>query len=115
MRRLLLAGKRETIVPRWSLADGESFQIDIPGKCVWPLWVELSPSAFGFPAATACIADRATTYWRLPPMRGLEFLDGTFYVQVVDDAGRELGGYSFRRNAKGSDAAFGPGLELRRQ
>jgi N-acetylglucosaminyl-diphospho-decaprenol L-rhamnosyltransferase len=114
MRRLLLANKRETIVPHWLLAGGESFQIDIPGDCVWPLWVELSPSAFGFPAATTCIADQATTYWRLPAMRGLEFLCGTFYVQVVDDIGRELGGYSFRRNAKGSKTDFGPGLELRK-
>lgn len=115
MRRLLLAGKRETIVPRWLPADGESFRIDLSGECVWPLWVELSPSAYGFPAATAWIAGQATKYWRLPPMRGLEFLYGTFYVQVVDDIGREFGSYRFRRNAGRSDAAFGPDLELRNQ
>jgi hypothetical protein len=109
MRRLLLAGKRTPIVPQWPPTDGEAFRIDIPAKAVWRLWIELSPSPFGFPAAATCIVDPALRSWTFPPMRGLQFLDGTLYVQIVDDSGDELGRYSFLRNA--AAPTFGPGLE----
>jgi len=32
-------------------------------------------------------------------MRGLPFLTGTLYLQVVDDAGNELGRYCFERRS----------------
>jgi GT2 family glycosyltransferase len=102
MRRLFLACRRESVIPDWQAfaADGtDAIRVDISGECVWPLWVELTPSPFGFPAATTCITDPKSGWWPLPPMRGLEFLDGTFYLQVVDDIGRELCRYRFQRNA----------------
>ncbi|MGH9423244.1 MAG: glycosyltransferase family 2 protein, partial [Thermoanaerobaculia bacterium] len=115
MRRLLLAGQRESIAPRWLLADGEAFAIDVPANTVWPLWIELSPSPFGFPAAVTCIVDPTTRSWSFPPMRGLEFPGGTLYAQLVDDSGQELGGCAFHRNVARPAAAFGPALKLCRR
>ena len=102
MRRLLRAGRGERVVPDWEAfaADGNgAIRIDVDDEWVWPLWVELTPSPSGFPAATTCIPEPKPESWSLPPMRGLEFLDGVLYLQVVDDIGRELCGYSFRRHA----------------
>jgi GT2 family glycosyltransferase len=112
MRQLLLADEHKTVVPCWPAADGHTVRVDVPDECVWPLWVELAPSPFGFPAATTCINDPTVRSWPFPAMSGLESLDGTFYAQIVDDAGREIGGYSFRRNTKRPITSFGPGLEL---
>jgi cellulose synthase/poly-beta-1,6-N-acetylglucosamine synthase-like glycosyltransferase len=95
MRRLLLACTRESVIPDWPFAD--AIRLDLSEKCVWPLWIELTPSPSGFPAATACITNPKSEWWQLPPMRGLEFLKGTFYLQVVDDVGQELCRYSFQR------------------
>lgn len=102
MRRLSLACRRESVIPDWQAfaADGTgAIRVDTAEECVWPLWVELTPSPFGFPAATTCIADPKTEWWSLPPMRGLEFHDGTLHVQFVDDIGRELCRYSLQHMA----------------
>ncbi len=102
MKRLLIACNGESVVPHWQTfaADGAgAIRIDASEEWSWPLWAEVTPSPFGFPAATMCIDEPKSEWWSLPPMRGLEFLDGTFYLQIVDDTGRELCGYSFLRNA----------------
>lgn len=93
------AGK-STLVRTVTLAGNgiAEIPVDIGGESVWPLWVELTPSPFGFPAATTCVSNPKPG-WSLPAMRGLEFLEGTFYLQFVDDTGRELGRYRFHRTA----------------
>jgi len=87
MRRLIRLAGRPAAVPEWQPLDGG---IDIPADAAWPVWIELTPSPFGYPAAAARITDRV---WKFPELRGLPFLTGPLYVNVVDDAGRELGGY----------------------
>ncbi len=99
MRRLSLAAKRERVAMDWpDLAtdrDG-AIGLDISAYDARPLWIELTPSPLGFPAATTRISDPRTELWHLPPLRGLEFLE-TFYLQLVDDAGRELCGCRVQR------------------
>jgi hypothetical protein len=100
MQRLSLASKRASVVPDWPTLAADSsraIRLAIPEGCVWPLWIELTPSALGFPAATTCISNPKTKEWPLPPLRGLEFLE-SFYLQLVDDAGNELCRYRVQRN-----------------
>ena len=107
MQRLSLAGRRESVVPDWQAVAADStgaIRLEIAEECAWPLWVELTPSPLGFPAATTRISDPQTECWPLPPLRGLEFLDGTVYLQLVDDAGRELCSYGVQRNAASPSA-----------
>jgi len=99
MRRLAHAAKREQVVPDWQELAADptgAVRLALSRKCNWPLWIELTPSPLGFPAATTRIADPSDELWQLPPLSGLEFLE-TFYLQVVDEAGRELGGYRVER------------------
>src|SRR5437867_286824 len=95
VRRLLLVCKRATVIPDWQPCV-DVIRLDRFEECVWPLWIEMTPSPSGFPAAATCITDPKSEWWRLPPMRGLEFLNGTFYLQIVDDVGQELGRYSYQ-------------------
>lgn len=101
MRRLFQIASRPAVIPEWKSlpveADGTTVEIDLPEGSSPPLWIELTPSPFGYPAAATRITDSKARRWRLPAMRGLPFLTGTFYLEVVDDAGRELGRYSFER------------------
>lgn len=83
-RLLLLAGGGESVVPEWSGS------LDIAAETVRPFWIEVSPSPLGFPAAAAYMTDAAPS----PSMRGLEFLHGPLYFQIVDDEGRELSRYT---------------------
>jgi len=112
MRRLYQLGSRPPAIPEWkTLAaddDDGRVEIEIPVTSEGPVWIELSPSPFGYPAATTRITDPATKQWRLPRMTGLPFLTGTFYLQVLDDAGRELGSYSFEHR---SAVAPGPSCD----
>lgn len=108
MRRLFRVGSRSPVIPDWSPlavdADGTTTEIDIPATAVWPVWIEFTPSPFGYPAAATRITDKSTRTWRLPKLRGLPFLTGTFYLQVVDDAGRELRAYRFERRSALAEA-----------
>lgn len=88
MRRLLLASGRAGVAPAWSSAD-ES-RPDVAPEAVGPLWLEISPSPLGFPAAASRMTAHPDGDWPLPRMRGLEHVGGTFYLQIVDDEGREL-------------------------
>ncbi|HXH38964.1 MAG TPA: glycosyltransferase family 2 protein [Thermoanaerobaculia bacterium] len=104
VRRLFRLGNRTPAIPAWEPLpvneDGATVEIQIPETSAWPVWIELTPSPLGYPAAATRITDASTRRWTLPALAGLPFLTGTLYLQVVDDAGRELGGYAFdRRNA----------------
>ena len=108
MRRLGALASRPPALPEWQAlaieADGATVEVPIPRTSAWPVWIELTPSPFGYPAAATRITDPATTRWRLPVMRGLPFLTGTFYLQIVDDAGNELGSYCFERRSAPEEA-----------
>jgi hypothetical protein len=56
----------------------------------FPLWIEISPNATGFPAAAERLIAPPSGLWHLP-VEIVERLAGTeLAVQVVDAAGREL-------------------------
>jgi N-acetylglucosaminyl-diphospho-decaprenol L-rhamnosyltransferase len=93
MRRLLVTSARKSVVPAWPELTGDTLVRPDDENAMWPLWLEVSPSPFGFPAATTRITDRARTEWPLPRMRGLEAMDAVLYMQLVDDDGRELARY----------------------
>jgi Predicted glycosyltransferases len=107
MRRLFRVGSRQSVIPEWQPlsvnSDGATVEIDIPPASAWPVWIEFTPSPLGYPAASARIADPSTRKWQLPAMSGLPFLTGTYYLQVVDDAARELGSYCFQRSSVGAE------------
>ncbi len=86
MRRLLWVSGRDAVVPAWS----DDLRLDIPAR---PLWLEVSPSPLGFPAAAARVNG---TLPRMP-----EHVRGNLYLQLVDDDGRELSRcvYGVRRQA----------------
>jgi hypothetical protein len=99
MQRLSLSSKCPSVIPdRQTLAADSNgvIRLPIPKECVWPLWIELTPSHLGFPAATTRISVAATERWQLPPLSGLEFLE-MFYLQLVDDIGQELCSYHVQR------------------
>ncbi len=112
MRRLMLLSARQSALPAWSPLTAEG-ACRIPlvraQDCAWPLWVELTPSPLGFPAAAARILDPETRSWTVPPMRGLHSLEGTLYLQIVDDSGRELSGYALEWKC-GSEPAIAPNV-----
>ncbi len=74
MRRLLLACSRESVIPEWSANAPFAF----PPDAARPLRLEVSPSPLGFPAAEASLGAK------------LPSVNIPLYVQIVDDAGREL-------------------------
>lgn len=86
IRRLALLAARERALPKWppiAAAD----RVDLPSDCRWPLWVELTPSPWGFPAAATLIPDPSMQRW---PQTRLEFPGVPLYATWVDDCGREL-------------------------
>ncbi|HEV2720614.1 MAG TPA: hypothetical protein VG323_11395, partial [Thermoanaerobaculia bacterium] len=95
MRRLFRVGSRQRVVPEWTPLNGNGIAVPRKG----PLWIELTPSPFGFPAAAARV-DGVDGQWPLPRLRGLPFLTGTLYVQIVDDGGDELARYAFVRETE---------------
>ncbi len=103
MRRLFKVGSRPTVIPDWKPLDVDddaaTVEIDLPATSSWPLWIEMTPSPLGYPAATTRITDSSTKRWRPPRLTGLPFLPGRFYLQVVDDEGKELGRYCFERRS----------------
>lgn len=96
MRRLFLLGSRPAAVPSWPQQDTLD-EIELPDGGQRPLWIEFTPSPFGYPAAAARIDDPSIRRWRFPALRGLPFMIGTFFLQIVDDAGRELRSCRFER------------------
>jgi N-acetylglucosaminyl-diphospho-decaprenol L-rhamnosyltransferase len=88
MSRLLLAASADRVVPDWSPAREVI-------ETTSPVWLELSPSPLGFPAATMRLEPGAR--WSAPP-----FVTGNLYVQLVDDDGRELARYVTTSGSAGS-------------
>ncbi len=70
----------------------------------WPLWIELSPSPLGFPAAAMRINKETHTSagpsWRLSNEIWEHLAPGTYYLQITDRLGRTLRRYSFERPAE---------------
>jgi GT2 family glycosyltransferase len=60
------------------------------------LWVEISPTRTGFPAAAAIAADDR---WQMPADVWSRLAPGTYGLRVVDDAGRERLTVSFERTS----------------
>jgi GT2 family glycosyltransferase len=64
------------------------------------LWIEISPSPSGIPAAACVVSDPASPRWQLPDDVWRHLAPGRYLLQVVDDAGRELGRSAFVRPAR---------------
>jgi GT2 family glycosyltransferase len=56
----------------------------------FPLWIEVSPNATGFPAAAEHLEVPPAGGWRLPAEVVERLPPGDLVIQVVDEAGREL-------------------------
>ena len=65
-----------------------------------PLWLEISPNPSAIPAAACVVRDSAPQRWQLPEDVWQHLAPGPYLLQVVDDAGRELGGYRFARSTR---------------
>lgn len=76
MRRLAGLASRPAVTPRWD--DGSDLRLSES------LWLEVSPSPAGFPAAAARL-EAGTDVAAI--LRHLDFVDGNLYLQLVDDAG----------------------------
>lgn len=66
------------------------------------LWIEVSPSAWGFPAAAERI-ERPGGLWRLPEEIATRLPAGEWSVLVSDDAGRELGRWALAPSLSGAE------------
>ncbi len=64
------------------------------------LWVEISPSPSGIPAAACIVHDPASPRWQLPDDVWRHLASGQYLLQVVDGGGRELGRYIFHRSPR---------------
>jgi GT2 family glycosyltransferase len=61
-----------------------------------PAWVEVSPSAAGYPAAGERL-EAGSAGWELPAEVWEDLAPGRYRVTLVDEAGREGAAWSFRR------------------
>lgn len=104
LARLVEGKGRDRAIEREVLEDSadrqaESDQVpelefEVPSFAKRPLWVEVSPSPHGLPAATERIEPRpgneAHFTWSLPAEIWHRLDPGCYRVQLVDDAGTEL-------------------------
>ena len=63
--------------------------LDLPQAARYPLWVEVSPTPLGFPAAAERIGGPITD-WRLPEEIAKRIAGEPWFVQVADRDGREI-------------------------
>jgi GT2 family glycosyltransferase len=109
MQRLLALPPSESATPQWNTieqAESGGLMIELPDDAGRPLWVEVTPSPYGFPAAAARINDSTSKYWRLPLVRGFDTSDRPLYIQIVSDNGLELRGFRvYSRGAQSEDDA----------
>jgi N-acetylglucosaminyl-diphospho-decaprenol L-rhamnosyltransferase len=63
--------------------------LDLSGLS-FPLWIEVSPNATGFPAAAERLEAPPAGGWRLPDEVVERLPPGDLVIQAVDEAGREL-------------------------
>ena len=62
------------------------------------LWIEISPNPSAIPAASCIVGTPSAARWHLPEDVWRHLAPGQYRLQVVDDAGRELGCYAFGRS-----------------
>jgi GT2 family glycosyltransferase len=79
-----------------------------PRPAPGPLWVEVSPSRLGFPAAAAIVAGDPPGTWRFPAAAWEYLTPGAYRLQTVDAAGRELARYAFHRLSGPEGAGAAP-------
>jgi GT2 family glycosyltransferase len=61
------------------------------------LWIEVSPTPSGIPAAACVLSDPEPARWQLPEDVWRHLAPGYYVLQAVDGCGRELACYGFRR------------------
>lgn len=78
--------------PKPEPAPGEALTLgdesSVPGL---PVWVEISPNASGYPAASERIAEPGAGGWSPPPRVREALLEGQWTLRLVSDRGREGG------------------------
>jgi N-acetylglucosaminyl-diphospho-decaprenol L-rhamnosyltransferase len=93
-RRLAGRGQSATAAPRLPpdvpAVDLRALRERAQGR----LWLEVSPTRTGFPAAATIASDLT---WRMPAEIWSHLAPGTYGLRAVDDAGRELRAWSFER------------------
>jgi N-acetylglucosaminyl-diphospho-decaprenol L-rhamnosyltransferase len=62
-----------------------------------PLWIELSQAPQGYPAAASIVHDPVPKTWRFPENTWSRLTPDEYSLLMVDNAGRELAGFSFIR------------------
>jgi len=88
----LLAGLGRRLPPApasGSLMPAPEAGVDLAGL-PFPLWIEVSPNATGYPAAAERLERPPAAGWRLPDEVEERLPPGELLIQAVDDAGREL-------------------------
>lgn len=90
-RRLSALARRPGVVPQWTAMPASSIPLP-PESSALPFWIELTVSPFGFPAAAMRHTNPCADRWHLPSF--VKTLGPKIYVQIVDETGLELCGYS---------------------
>ena len=72
------------------------------------LWMEISPTPSGIPAAASQPGESAPSRWQLPDDVWCRLAPGTYLVQAVDGCGRELARFAFRRGADSRGPSLSP-------
>lgn len=78
-----------------SREEAPSVGLDLSGF-PFPLWIELSPNPTGFPAAAERLTAPVPGGWHLPAEVVERIAGSEWFVQIVDDDGRELARYLMR-------------------
>lgn len=63
----------------------------------WPLWVEISPLARGFPAAATIVEEPSAAVFRFPGEIWRQLPPGRYFLTVCSKMARELARFSFDR------------------
>lgn len=93
MQRLTLVSSERRVLPAWDAAQSVQLPTDFMGS----LWLEVTPSPLGFPAAAARLTSNEVDVRSL--LDDLSFVNAPLYVQLVDDERRELVRYAPLRGA----------------
>jgi hypothetical protein len=81
---------------------------DVRSRAHGRLWMEISPTPSGIPAAASQLGDSAPSRWQLPDDVWCHLAPGTYLVQAVDGRGRELARFAFRRGADARGSSPSP-------
>lgn len=99
MQKLTAASAEPAVPPVWRELPFPTASISVCADGHSGIWIELTPSPFGFPAASFRYASELKSLSDLTAIFP-EHLQGGFFVQIVDDAGCEL--ESFRVTLPGA-------------